>query len=77
MNALDHLNMAGFRGMSLTEALTLMSTVILGDKQKMTEILNELSDYEKTCITQEADVVEAANTETSTENQTTIANEVQ
>jgi hypothetical protein len=55
MCALDHLQMAGFRDMKFTEALILMSTVILGDKEKMTEVLNELSEYEQQCQQSEND----------------------
>ena len=41
--------------MKFTEALILMSTVILGDKEKMTEVLNELSEYEQQCQQSEND----------------------
>lgn len=53
MQAFDHLQMAGLKDVTLIEALTLLSTVFIGDKEKMTEVLTELAEYEQTRMIEE------------------------
>lgn len=69
MCALDHLQMAGFRDMKFTEALVLLSTVLLGDRAKMQEVLDELAEYERECQAQKANETNQNSDESPNQNE--------
>lgn len=49
VRAIQHLHLAGLQNVSLVEVISLFSATFLGNQDKITEVLQELNEFEKTC----------------------------